>query len=158
MPATKYFYRLEHKTTHEGPYRHSSDSFVDPNPDLDSIYSDNIVSYIMRETGADFTMDNPNCPTPFNDWIKGELLADKVPKPQYGSVFGFRSIAQTRKWWGTNPKVYDLFEKNNFVLRRYKTNERYDGNKQAVAFFTTLTDGKIIPFTKVLPAPAKPIE
>ncbi len=139
---SKFFYRMEDKKTLEGPYRH--DGFWKGG-------YDNIVRYIMNETGEDFEM-SPQRPSPFDDKENGKTLAEKVPPmKQSDAIFGFRSIIQARNWWGNNPKVYELFEKNRFVLRRYRTPERFDAKKQSVAFKEVLTDGIIIPFNKVLP-------
>lgn len=68
---------------------------------------------------------------------------------QDSSRYGFASLAKLRRWFGVNPKTYALFTEYNFVLRRFKVDERFDSDRQSIAMVEKLIDGKEISFDKV---------
>lgn len=85
--------------------------------------------------------------SPYQDKL-GEYVPNRL---ENDARFGFVSLSQLKKWWGTDPKVYNLFKKYGFVLCRYKVETRFHSRRQAVAMIQELKNGVEIPFDKLIP-------
>lgn len=120
----KFFYRIEHKKTKFGPYRHNTS-----------------VSYkIFDKTGWNVYSDYHKAP-PY-DGLDGalDLFAS-------AARFGFASLRGVVKWWSNKKEVYALLEKSNFHLVRYEVTERFDSCRQSVANVIDMKNPKIMPFS-----------
>lgn len=134
----KYLYRIQHKDSGIGPYRHEfDDGLICRNS-----YRVFTVIELIR-SDLDTNLDSANHPTPPKDGISDDHILDHVR-------YGFKSLAKMRRWFTGNSAVYDLFEKHGFILMRYQVNgERLDGIRQSCARKDHLTGGRQLDFARV---------
>lgn len=127
---SKFFYRIEHRTEKIGVYNCPVEY-----RGLPLVF----ITVMRKELGYNFCDDYHISPR--NNGL-GQYMQDS-------SRYGFASLVKLRRWFGVSPKTYALFAKYNFVLRRFKVDERFDSDRQSIVMVEKLIDGKEISFDKV---------
>lgn len=122
-PRPKYFYRIEHKETRIGPYRHKISTVFD----------------LRDKTGFDPVSGYHKTPHANNLSNPLRIFGDHAR-------FGFASIRSLKKWWSDLPEVYVFFAERGFELVRYEVAARFDSDRQSVADINHMTNRKVLSF------------
>lgn len=133
----RYLYRIQHKKSGIGPYRHEYPEGIKCGQNH-SVYT--VACFIKWK--LDVSLFSENHPMPYDDKLLDERKHCHV-------LYGFQSLAKMRQWFTGNSAVYDILKEYGFILMRFEVSERLDGRKQSCARKDHLFNGKEMDFARV---------
>lgn len=105
----KKFFRVEHTISGRGPYNHD--------------WCNGPMLVIEELFHVDY--DSDKHVNPFHDGLK---------EFQQGChLSGFKSMAQLKRWFGSEKKIWKIFYDYGFTIKLYETPNRWDGGSQSMA-------------------------
>jgi hypothetical protein len=129
----KNFYRIEHCRRKVGPYNSTAINKYGK--------FDFVTEIIKDELNIDLYNDKIHS-TPYQDNLH-HVFQGFEPR------FGFRSIAQAKRWFGRRKCLYDFLKTQGFTFRKYKVLKRFDGKNQSATLKDYLGSWEKVPFEKL---------
>ena len=126
----KYFYRVEHKETHIGPYRNSTDG---------------------RYLSAAWEISGTTNWDLFSGGLHPLPSEDNIDLIDFSMVFGFPSLRKLTNWFSNREDVWEILRRAGFQVVRFEASDgRMDGRKQSCISYKNLFNRTVVPFDRVI--------